>query len=315
MADKYSTIQQHQPLRTPAGWDKQEKALIVQLDEIFDDIYRRFGRLRLEDMGSAFRKQLEDDEGNIADLIVEYGQIVIDVGNKYDKVSGITINSSGIDISGSKYVKIESGCSIKIESGGVLDVNTNNFKIDSSTKTLQTGNWKLYDGGLYYTDTTEEYGIEIDGSQYRIELARKINNAWRRRYMTISMNSDASEMYLSASGLPSGGKFYFVGELTGNADTATRAYGMKMQTASGTQLDFNNLTSAGVYAVQMSYSSNGPANCGASWLYVEVFENSSGNAPLFQRATDRENGVIYLRQYSSSFGWQPWKKITSTSVL
>ena len=63
MADKYSTIQQHQPLRVPSGWDKQEKMLIVQLDEIFDDIYKRFGRLRFEDMGKDFRQRIEDDEG------------------------------------------------------------------------------------------------------------------------------------------------------------------------------------------------------------------------------------------------------------
>ena len=54
--DLNATIQQHQPLRVPSGWDKQEKALIVQLDEILDDIYRRFGRLKLSDMG----KQMQD---------------------------------------------------------------------------------------------------------------------------------------------------------------------------------------------------------------------------------------------------------------
>lgn len=48
--DKNATIQQHQPLRTPEGWNRQEKMLLVQLDEILDDIYRRFGRLKLSDM-------------------------------------------------------------------------------------------------------------------------------------------------------------------------------------------------------------------------------------------------------------------------
>ena len=48
--DKNATIQQHQPLRTPEGWNRQEKMLLVQLDEILDDIYRRFGRLKLSDL-------------------------------------------------------------------------------------------------------------------------------------------------------------------------------------------------------------------------------------------------------------------------
>ena len=51
--DKNATIQQHQPLRTPEGWNRQERMLLVQLDEILDDIYRRFGRLKLSDMSEA----------------------------------------------------------------------------------------------------------------------------------------------------------------------------------------------------------------------------------------------------------------------
>lgn len=50
MSSDYSTIQQHQPLRVPDGWSQSEKWLVVQLEELFDDIYRRFGRLRAEDM-------------------------------------------------------------------------------------------------------------------------------------------------------------------------------------------------------------------------------------------------------------------------
>lgn len=53
--DKNATIQQHQPLRTPEGWNRQEKMLLVQLDEILDDIYRRFGRLKLSDMSEAMQ--------------------------------------------------------------------------------------------------------------------------------------------------------------------------------------------------------------------------------------------------------------------
>ena len=53
---KNVTIQQHQPLRTPAGWGRQEKAFIVQLDEILDDIYKRFGRLKLSDMSEQLQQ-------------------------------------------------------------------------------------------------------------------------------------------------------------------------------------------------------------------------------------------------------------------
>jgi len=51
--DKNATIQQHQPLRTPEGWNRQERMFLVQLDEILDDIYRRFGRLKLADLSES----------------------------------------------------------------------------------------------------------------------------------------------------------------------------------------------------------------------------------------------------------------------
>lgn len=65
MSDKkYSTIQQHEPLRVPSKWTGQEKMLVVQLEEILDDIYRRFGRLRFEDLRPEVRKMIiESAEG------------------------------------------------------------------------------------------------------------------------------------------------------------------------------------------------------------------------------------------------------------
>lgn len=122
MANKYSMIRQHQPLRTPAGWSGQEKAFIVQLEEIFDDIYRKFGRLGMNDMDKKFR---------------------VTIDGKYDIISGIEINENGIEVSGSKYVNILSG--------GKLYVSATNFEIDSENKYLRSGNWEFSDEGMKYT--------------------------------------------------------------------------------------------------------------------------------------------------------------------
>ena len=67
MAD-YSTIQQHEPLRVPANWGTNERKMIAQLEEILDDIYRRFGRLTMKDLGRALRTTITDAEGNISSL-------------------------------------------------------------------------------------------------------------------------------------------------------------------------------------------------------------------------------------------------------
>ena len=124
MADKYSMIRQHQPLRTPAGWSGQEKAFIVQLEEIFDDIYRKFGRLGMNDMDKKFR---------------------VTIDGKYDIVSGIEINENGIEVSGSKYVSIISG--------GKLYVSATNFIIDSDNKYMKSGDWVFHNKGIHNEHT------------------------------------------------------------------------------------------------------------------------------------------------------------------
>ena len=86
--NKYNVIEQHQPLRVPSSFDRQGKQLVIQIDELLDDIYKRFGRLGMKDMSSEFR-------------------FVID--NKYDRISGITIDDDGVNITGNKYVEIQAG--------------------------------------------------------------------------------------------------------------------------------------------------------------------------------------------------------------
>lgn len=38
-----ATIKQHEPIRVPSGWDGQSKMLIIQINRVFDDIYRQLG--------------------------------------------------------------------------------------------------------------------------------------------------------------------------------------------------------------------------------------------------------------------------------
>ena len=53
---------QHQRLRVPRGWADQEKALIIQLEQLLDDIYERIGRNRT-DIDSLLAAQ-DEDVGN-----------------------------------------------------------------------------------------------------------------------------------------------------------------------------------------------------------------------------------------------------------
>ena len=69
-------------------------------------------------------------------------------GEYYDKISGITIENDGVDIVGSKYVKIRSG--------GSFLVDATNFKIDSVNKLLKSGNWQFDNNGLVYAYATNK---------------------------------------------------------------------------------------------------------------------------------------------------------------
>ena len=139
MAD-YSSIQQHQPIRCPTNWGKQERVMLAQLEEILDDIYKRFGRLRMKDMGEAFRNQISDDEGHISELTQTAERIVQEVAGKYGKVSGITIDEDGVTVTGSKKVDIKSG--------GAFNVDATDFKIDSVNKRMTIGDWETSESGL-----------------------------------------------------------------------------------------------------------------------------------------------------------------------
>lgn len=225
MEDKYSTIQQHQPLRVPVRWDKQEKAFVVQLEEILDDIYRRFGRLRLEDMSKAFRKRIEDDEGNIAELVVDVGQIVIDVGNKYDKVSGIAIDANGVGITGSKYVKINSGCELDIESGGDLNVKSGgalNINSGGQIDINATGNLKLT-GSNVQIKSGSTFEVESDNFSLN-SLGRKlITGAWELSsygFMNLHpVQCQGKDVKFKIADTSSGVADYFYTELTFNNNT------------------------------------------------------------------------------------------------
>lgn len=68
MGEKYETTHQYEPLRVPSTWEGEERRLIVQLTELFDDLYRRFNRLRFEDFGGALKNRIESTEGDVIDV-------------------------------------------------------------------------------------------------------------------------------------------------------------------------------------------------------------------------------------------------------
>lgn len=65
----YSKIAQHEPLRVPSRWSEDERRFVTQLEEVLDDIYRRFGRLSLSDMNTDLQKVFAKEQQNVEALI------------------------------------------------------------------------------------------------------------------------------------------------------------------------------------------------------------------------------------------------------
>ena len=79
---KYQTIFQHQPLYAPKGWNEEEKRFVRTLQGILEDIYKRYGRLGLNDLSKVFRGTvtgLESDmgavHGNVTTLAGAFEQL------------------------------------------------------------------------------------------------------------------------------------------------------------------------------------------------------------------------------------------------
>ena len=65
---KYSTIQQHEPLRIPSTWSHQERRFVAQLEEILDDMYRRFNRIKLSDLGSELKETVVSSADGVENM-------------------------------------------------------------------------------------------------------------------------------------------------------------------------------------------------------------------------------------------------------
>lgn len=87
MSSKYSTIQQHEPLRVPSGWGAQEKRFISQLEEIFDDLYSRFNRLKMSDLSQGLQAVIKSGVDGVSELRTELTQTEAEIALKASQSS------------------------------------------------------------------------------------------------------------------------------------------------------------------------------------------------------------------------------------
>lgn len=127
MANKYTTIQQHEPLRVPSGWGQQERAFIAQLEALFDDVYRRFNRIRMRDLSEPLQSTIQESADGVTEVKTSIVQTNAQIALKLDKTapsvgvsnSAIVIDTDGIHINSEGSIDVDGG-TVNIKSGSSL---------------------------------------------------------------------------------------------------------------------------------------------------------------------------------------------------
>ena len=96
-----ASVRQHEVLRVPQGWKDQDRALVIQIERILDDLYTKFGRIRLTDLADELQEIIRTQGGDIEALqqgLEETDQAVSGITeealpSKADKVIGATNNN------------------------------------------------------------------------------------------------------------------------------------------------------------------------------------------------------------------------------
>ena len=105
-----------------------------------------------EATGNKDRKTYATESDRQQAITAKYIRLFVE-DNYYHTQSGIEINADGIEISGSKY--------LKIVSGGTFDVQSANFEISSSDKRMTCGYWKFDNSGSTYDNGIDPLPFQI----------------------------------------------------------------------------------------------------------------------------------------------------------
>jgi gamma-glutamyl:cysteine ligase YbdK (ATP-grasp superfamily) len=82
-------IEQHEPLRVPAGWKDQDRGLVVQLERILDDIYRHFRKVKKADLDQDVIDILTGLQNSIDEIADDLSALEGTVDDVDDKADGI----------------------------------------------------------------------------------------------------------------------------------------------------------------------------------------------------------------------------------
>lgn len=99
MADGKSalpSIQQYEELKIPSEWTGEQRRFAQRLIGIIDDIYRKYGRFELSDLGKGLRKWVDGVDGSMLEIIESAQGLLARVTNAEGNISEIQLTAQGI---------------------------------------------------------------------------------------------------------------------------------------------------------------------------------------------------------------------------
>lgn len=123
-----------------------------------------------------------------ADAIVQTAEAYTD-NNAYKLVSGITITAAGIDISGSQYVKIASGGVFQVTSGNFgVDSGSSGYVIWSGAATASDASFRVKKNG----ECTVTKLMMLNENNVETEFNLRAGGLWKLNYSTIKAHTASS---------------------------------------------------------------------------------------------------------------------------
>ena len=151
--------------------------------------------------------------------------------NAYGKISGITIESAGIDVSGSQYVKIASGGYFRVTSGNFgikSDAGTDEYVIWSGASTAANSQFRVKKNGA--VTLTKLMILNESGTETEVNL--RTYGLWKLNYHVIKSYTDSGG-YVTSMVLSNGQTVNFKSAAAGWAEAAAKVGDFSVTAGSG----------------------------------------------------------------------------------
>jgi hypothetical protein len=154
---------QYPPLRVPSGWSPLERSFARQLQEILDDIYRRFGRLSTDDVDDEISDAV--DSATAVDKLTARGDLLTRSATAYSRLavgtSGQYLGTDGTDPAWETFAAADIPIA---DAGTYYATDTVEAALQELATSYPASKVTLTDAGTYFATDTAEAALQELGA-------------------------------------------------------------------------------------------------------------------------------------------------------